>query len=175
VKAQDDKTITGVIVAKSCHATRFVRKPSRFANVGNKFGALLNGRLMQKGIRGGLPMKIVQVAGDKQHTEFHYTVSCEKSQQQVVIDQLKATCKDKDLVDVITNENQPDENDSSSESNEDNDSKEQGHPRGDDDGGSKSGSSEGSSRSHGSGEHGHKKKTKEDAYETTQCSSSELR
>lgn len=144
VKVQDDKTITGVIVARSCHATRFVRKPRRFANVGNKLGALLNGRLMQKGIRGGLPMRIVQVAGNKQHTEFHYTVACEKSQQQIVIDQLKATCKDKDLVDVITNENQPDEDDSSSESSEDGDIKERGRH-----GGSKAGSSEGSSRLRG--------------------------
>ena len=118
ITAQDDNTVTGVLVVRSCHATRFARKPSRFANVGNKFRTLLNGRLNQKGIRGDFPLHIVKVAGDKKQTEFHYTLPCQKAQQQTVIDQLKGTCQDKDLVDTITNENQPDDDDSSSESDE---------------------------------------------------------
>ncbi|CAF4784652.1 unnamed protein product [Rotaria sp. Silwood1] len=118
ITVQDDKNINGVLVVKSCHATRFVRKPSRFTNVGTKFRSLVNDRLGKNDIRGGLPVNMVKVSGDQTQTEFHYTIPCDKSQHQIVINQLKDTCKDKDLIDTITAENQPDEDDSSSESDD---------------------------------------------------------
>ncbi|CAF4120378.1 unnamed protein product, partial [Rotaria sp. Silwood2] len=119
VIAQDDKNINGVLIVKSCHATRFARKPSRCANVGNKLGSLVKTRLDKVGIKGQFPVNIVKTSGDKTQTEFHYTIPCDKSQQQTVIQSLKDSCKDKDFVDTITAENQPDEDDSSSESDED--------------------------------------------------------
>ncbi len=64
-------------------------------------------------------MKIVKTAGNKTDTEFHYELPCQKAHQQSVIDSLKDSCKDKDFIDTCTHENQPDEDDSSSESDED--------------------------------------------------------
>jgi hypothetical protein len=118
VTVQDDKTVSGVLVVKSCHATRFNRKPSRCSNVGNHFGSLVNSRCGKAGIKDQFNLKIQKTVGDKTKTEFHYTLSCDKSHQKTVIDSLKDACKDKTLQDKITNENQPDENDSSSESDE---------------------------------------------------------
>jgi len=118
VVAQDDKNINGVLVVKSCHATRFNRKPSRCSNVGNKFGSLLNTRLSKQGIKDLFNVKIVKTVGDKKQTEFHYTVPCDKSRQKTVMDSLKDACKDKSLTDTVTNENEPDDDDSSSESSE---------------------------------------------------------
>ncbi len=103
---------------KSCHAARFNRKPSRCTNVGNQFGSLLNNRLDKVGIKDQFNVKIVRTIGDKTQTEFHYTLSCDKSRQKTVIDSLKDACKDKTLKDTVTKENQPDEDDSSSESDE---------------------------------------------------------
>ena len=37
LQSQDDKNVSGVLIVKSCHATRFDRKPSRCTNVGDKF------------------------------------------------------------------------------------------------------------------------------------------
>ncbi len=118
VTVQDDKTLNGVLVVKSCHAARFNRKPSRCTNVGNQFGSLLNNRLDKVGIKDQFNVKIVKTLGDKTQTEFHYTLSCDKSRQKTVIDSLKDACKDKTLKDTVTKENQPDEDDSSSESDE---------------------------------------------------------
>ncbi|CAF3326083.1 unnamed protein product, partial [Rotaria sp. Silwood2] len=84
--------------------------------VGNKLGSLVKSRLDKVGIKGQFPVNIVKTAGDKTQTEFHYTIPCDKSQQQSVIQSLKDSCKEKDFVDTITAENQPDEDDSSSES-----------------------------------------------------------
>ncbi len=118
VTVQDDKTLSGVLVVKSCHAARFNRKPSRCTNVGNQFGSLLNTRLNKVGIKDQFNVKIVKTLGDKKQTEFHYTLSCDKSRHKTVIDSLKDACKDKNLTDTVTKENQPDEDDSSSESSE---------------------------------------------------------
>ncbi|CAF5085220.1 unnamed protein product, partial [Rotaria sp. Silwood1] len=118
VIAQDDKNIQGVLVVKSCHASRFARKPSRCNHVGNKLGALLKSRLDKAGIKGQYPVNIVKTAGDKTQTEFHYTIPCDKSLHQTVIQSLKDSCKEKDFIDTVTEENQPDEDDSSSESDE---------------------------------------------------------
>ena len=51
VTSQDDKNVSGVLVVKSCHATRFDRKPSRCTNVGDKLGSLLNDRMHKLGIK----------------------------------------------------------------------------------------------------------------------------
>ena len=118
VTVKDDKNLNGVLVVKSCHATRFDRKPSRCTNVGNQLGSLVNARLAKLGVNDKCDVKIVKTAGDKTQTEFHYTVPCDKSRQQTVIDSLKDACKDKALTDTCTHENQPDEDDSSSESDE---------------------------------------------------------
>ncbi|CAF4982929.1 unnamed protein product, partial [Rotaria sp. Silwood1] len=118
VIAQDDKNIQGVLVVKSCHASRFARKPSRCNHVGDKLGALLKSRLDKAGLRGQYPVNIVKTVGDKSQTEFHYTIPCDKSQHQTVIQSLKDSCKEKDFIDTVTAENQPDEDDSSSESDE---------------------------------------------------------
>ncbi len=119
VSVQDDHTITGVIKVQSCHASRFQRKDSRCNNVGNTFGSLLTNGLNKAGVTGSYNVNIVKTLGDKDQTEFHYQCPCEKEHQQVAIQQLKEACKDSDLTDTITNENQPDESDSSSESDED--------------------------------------------------------
>jgi hypothetical protein len=58
----------------------------------------------------------VETAGDKTQTEFHYQLPCQKAQQQTAIEQLKDVCKDKELTDTCTHENQPDDDDSSSSS-----------------------------------------------------------
>ncbi|CAF4781132.1 unnamed protein product, partial [Rotaria sp. Silwood2] len=118
ITAQDDKNINGVLIVRSCHASRFARKRSRCTNVGNKLGSLVKSRLDKVGIKGQFPVNIVKTAGDKTQTEFHYSIPCDKSQQQSVIQSLKDSCKEKDFVDTITAENQPDEDDSSSESEE---------------------------------------------------------
>ncbi|CAF5069655.1 unnamed protein product, partial [Rotaria sp. Silwood1] len=118
VTAKDDKNLQGVLVVKSCHASRFARKPNRCTNVGNKLGALLKNRLDKAGIKGQYPVNIVKTLGDKTQTEFHYTIPCDKSQHQSVIQSLKDSCKEKDFIDTVTAENQPDEDDSSSESDE---------------------------------------------------------
>ncbi|CAF4938025.1 unnamed protein product [Rotaria sp. Silwood1] len=118
VTAKDDKNVQGVLVVKSCHASRFARKPSRCNHVGDKLGALLKSRLDKAGIKGQYPVNIVKTAGDKTQTEFHYTIPCDKSQHQTVIQSLKDSCKEKDFIDTVTAENQPDEDDSSSESDE---------------------------------------------------------
>ncbi|CAF4686616.1 unnamed protein product, partial [Rotaria sp. Silwood2] len=115
ITAQDDKNINGVLIVRSCHASRFARKRSRCTNVGNKLGSLVKSRLDKVGIKGQFPVNIVKTAGDKTQTEFHYSIPCDKSQQQSVIQSLKDSCKEKDFVDTITAENQPDEDDSSSE------------------------------------------------------------
>ncbi len=107
-----------MLVVKQCHATRFIRKPSRCTNVGDKVGALLNTRLNKLGITDQFNVKIVKTVGDKKQTQFHYTVSCDKSKQKTVIDSLKEACKDNTLKDTVTNENQPEDGDSSSESSE---------------------------------------------------------
>ena len=118
VTVQDDKTVSGVLVVKSCHATRFARKPSRCSNVGDTFTSLLNDRLAKLGIKDKFSVKILQSTGDKTQTEFHYQVPCDKSRQQNVIDSLKDSCKDKTLTDTCTHENEPDDSDSSSSSEE---------------------------------------------------------
>ena len=118
VTVKDDNNLNGVLVVKSCHATRFDRKPTRCTNVGNQLGSLVNARLAKLGVKDKFDVKIVKTAGDKTQTEFHYTVPCDKSRQQTVIDSLKDACKDKALTDTCTHENQPDEDDSSSESDE---------------------------------------------------------
>jgi hypothetical protein len=61
----------------------------------------------------------VKTAGTSSQTEFHYECPCEKARQQQVINSLKDTCKQKDLTDTCTKENEPDDDDSSSESDED--------------------------------------------------------
>jgi len=60
----------------------------------------------------------VKTAGTSSQTEFHYECPCEKARQQQVISSLKDACKQKDFVDTCTKENQPDDDDSSSESDE---------------------------------------------------------
>jgi len=120
VKVEDDNTITGVFVAKSCHATRFQRKPSRCSNVGSKLTSLVGNRFTKLGYKDSVNIQITQTSGTKQQTEFRFKFPCQKSHQQSAIEQLKDVCNDKDFIDTITNENQPDEDDSSSssESNE---------------------------------------------------------
>jgi len=118
VTAQDNKTLSGVLVVKSCHASRFARKPSRCTNVGDKLGSLLNGNLAKLGIKDKFNVKIVKTTGTSSQTEFHYECPCEKARQQQVISSLKDACKQKDFVDTCTKENQPDDDDSSSESDE---------------------------------------------------------
>ncbi|UJR38625.1 hypothetical protein I4U23_031291, partial [Adineta vaga] len=119
VQSQDDNTVTGVIRVGGCHATRFARKPSRCGNVGGTLTNLLQGRLNKLGVKFTDKVQIVKTAGDKKATEFHYKLPCGKAQQKQVIDSLKDTCKDKDLHDTCTKENQPDEDDSSSSSESD--------------------------------------------------------
>jgi len=118
VTAKDDKTLSGVLVVKSCHASRFARKPSRCNNVGDKLGSLLNDNLAKLGIKDKFNVKIVKTAGTNSQTEFHYECPCEKARQQQVINSLKDACKQKDFTDTCTKENQPDDDDSSSESDE---------------------------------------------------------
>jgi hypothetical protein len=119
VSVQDDYNLSGVLVVKSCHASRFIRKPSRCSNVGDKFSSLLNVRLGKVGIKDQFNVKIVKTLGNQSQTEFYYQVPCQKAQQQQVISSLKDTCKDKDFQDTVTEQNQPDADDSSSESDED--------------------------------------------------------
>ncbi len=115
---QDDNNLSGVLVVKSCDATRFARKPSRCSNVGNKLGSLLTTRLNKLGVKDANNLQIVKTTGDNTQTQFYYQVPCQKANQDTVIAQLKDACKDKDLTDTCTKENQPDDDDSSSESDE---------------------------------------------------------
>ncbi|CAF4378678.1 unnamed protein product, partial [Adineta steineri] len=50
VTVKDDKTVTGVLRVKGCHATRFARKPTRCGSVGDKLSSLVNGRLKKLGV-----------------------------------------------------------------------------------------------------------------------------
>ncbi|CAF4768910.1 unnamed protein product, partial [Rotaria sp. Silwood2] len=79
ITVQDDKNINGVLIVRSCHASRFARKRSRCTNVGNKWGSLVKSRLDKVGIKGQFPVNIVKTAGDKTQTEFHYSIPCDKS------------------------------------------------------------------------------------------------
>ncbi|CAF4776991.1 unnamed protein product [Rotaria socialis] len=118
VRAQDDNNLRGVLVVKSCHAARFVRKPSRVTNVANKFQSLLADHLSSRGVKGHFPLQISKVLGNTTHTEFHYTVPCVKSHHQTVIASLKTACKEAAFIGTITQENQPQDDDSSSSSEE---------------------------------------------------------
>ena len=118
VTVKDDKTLTGTITVKNCHGTRFARKPSRCTNVGTKFSTLINTRVAKLGIKDVFNLNIVKSTGDKTQTTFQYTLPCQKAKQTQVITSLKDACKDKELVDTCTRENQPDADDSSSESDE---------------------------------------------------------
>ncbi len=120
ITAQDDKTLSGVLVVKKCHASRFARKPSRSNNVGNKLSTLLFHRLNSYGVKDLFNVKIVKTVGDKKETQFHYSIPCDKSYHKSVIASMKDACKDKDLADTCTHENQPDNDDSSSSSEESN-------------------------------------------------------
>src|ERR1700722_871561 len=90
--AKDDKTVTGTLVVKSCHSSRFARKPSRCSNVGDKFSSLLNDKLAKVGITDKHNVKIEQTTGDNTQTVFHYPCPCEKAHQQAVINSLKDAC-----------------------------------------------------------------------------------
>ncbi|CAF4458386.1 unnamed protein product [Rotaria socialis] len=114
VRAQDDNNLRGVLVVKSCHAARFVRKPSRVTNVANKFQSLLADHLNSRGVKGRFPWQISKVLGNSTHTEFHYTVPCAKSHHETVIASLKTACKEAAFIGTITQENQPHDDDSSS-------------------------------------------------------------
>ena len=116
--SQDDKTLKGTLRVHSCHASRFGRKPSRLSNVGGKFSSLVNDRCKTRGVNDKYQLQFVQTQGGIGYTDFTYTLPCEKARHQIVIDSLKDACKDKDLVDTITEQNQPDDDDSSSESDE---------------------------------------------------------
>ena len=118
VVSQDDKTLKGTLRVHSCHASRFGRKPSRLSNVGGKFSSLVNDRCKTRGVNDKYQLQFVQTQGGIGYTDFTYTLPCEKARHQIVIDSLKDACKDKDLVDTITEQNQPDDDDSSSESDE---------------------------------------------------------
>ncbi|CAF4362392.1 unnamed protein product, partial [Adineta steineri] len=118
VTVKDDKTVTGVLRVKGCHATRFARKPTRCGNVGSTLSSLVNGRLKKVGVNVAHNVQIVKTAGDKKQTEFHYTIPCQKEHQKALLDSLKDSCKDKELTDTCTHANQPEDDDSSSESSE---------------------------------------------------------
>ena len=119
VEPKDDNTLTGTLVVKSCHATRFARKPSRCTNVGNKFTSVVHQKLAKAGITDKNDLKIVGTSGDKKQTVFTYSFPCAKAQRQTVIDSLKDACKDKDLHDTVTKENEAsDESNSGSDSDE---------------------------------------------------------
>ncbi|CAF0798692.1 unnamed protein product [Adineta steineri] len=118
VTVKDDKTVTGVLRVKGCHATRFARKPTRCGSVGDKLSSLVNGRLKKVGVNVAHNVQIVKTAGDKKQTEFHYTIPCQKEHQKALLDSLKDSCKDKELTDTCTHANQPEDDDSSSESSE---------------------------------------------------------
>ncbi|CAF4257850.1 unnamed protein product, partial [Adineta steineri] len=118
VSVKDDKTVTGVLRVKGCHATRFARKPTRCGTVGNTLSSLVNGRLKKAGVNVAHNVQIVKTAGDKKQTEFHYTIPCQKEHQKALLDSLKDSCKDKELTDTCTHANQPEDDDSSSESSE---------------------------------------------------------
>ena len=118
VTVQDDKTITGVLHVKSCHSGRFVRKQSRCSNVGGKFSTLVNNRCGKLGIKDKFDVKIVKTPGDKTQTSFYYSVQCDKTHHNDVINSLKDACKDKDLIGTVGDQNQPDDDDSSSSSEE---------------------------------------------------------
>lgn len=118
VFAQDDKSIKGVLTVKSCKASRFDRKPSRGLSIGKTFNALLAARAKKLGMKDPLEMKLVKSGGGPTYTEFTYTLSCDKSRQQAIIDSLKEACKDKALSDKINEEKQRDDDESSSESDE---------------------------------------------------------
>ncbi|CAF4100176.1 unnamed protein product, partial [Adineta steineri] len=118
VTVKDDKTVTGVLRVKGCHATRFARKPTRCSNVGSTLSSLVNGRLKKLGVNVAHNVQIVKTAGDKKQTEFHYTIPCQKEHQKALLDSLKDSCKDKELTDTCTHANQPEDDDSSSESSE---------------------------------------------------------
>ena len=119
VSVKDDNTISGVITFRSCHASRIQRKPSRGKNVGDRMGSLLADRVKGFGLKDRLNLNIIKTSGDKQATDFYYQIPCRKEDQQTVIEQMKDVCKDKNLTDTVTHENEPDEDDSSSESDED--------------------------------------------------------
>ena len=119
VSVQDDYTLSGVLIVKSCHASRFQRKPSRCMNVGSTFGSLITNGAYKIGIRTTFKVNIVKTLGNKEQTEFHYQCPCEKAYQPAIIQQLKEACKNKNLTSIVTSENQPDDSDSSSESDMD--------------------------------------------------------
>ena len=102
----------------SCHASRFGRNPTRVSNVRAKFSSLVHNHVKTRGVNDKYDLQIVQTQGGNGYTEFTYTMPCDKARHQVVIDSLKDACRDKDLADTITKENQPDDDDSSSESDE---------------------------------------------------------
>ncbi|CAF4157403.1 unnamed protein product, partial [Rotaria sordida] len=118
VTSQDDTGITGTFVAHSCHGTRFNRKSARVDNVATKLNSLLKDKCSKAGVKDNLNLKIPKVSGDKAKAEFTFHLPCEKSKQKTVLDQLKASCKDKQFIDTVTNENQPEDDDSSSGSEE---------------------------------------------------------
>ncbi|CAF4148010.1 unnamed protein product, partial [Adineta steineri] len=62
VTVKDDKTVTGVLRVKGCHATRFARKPTRCGNVGNTLSSLVNGRLKKLGVNVAHNVQIVKTA-----------------------------------------------------------------------------------------------------------------
>ncbi|CAF1537772.1 unnamed protein product, partial [Rotaria sordida] len=118
VTSQDDAGITGTFVAHSCHGTRFNRKSARVDNVATKLNTLLKDKCSKAGVKDNLNLKIPKVSGDKAKAEFTFQLPCEKSKQKTVLDQLKASCKDKQFIDTVTDQNQPDDDDSSSGSTE---------------------------------------------------------
>ncbi|CAF1162986.1 unnamed protein product [Rotaria sordida] len=118
ITSQDDAGITGTLVAHSCHGTRFSRKSARVDNVATKLNSVLKDKCSKAGVKDNLNLKIPKVSGDKAKAEFTFHLPCEKSKQKTVLDQLKASCKDKQFIDTVTAENQPDDDDSSSGSDE---------------------------------------------------------
>ena len=95
-----------------------LEKPSRCSSFGSRFSSLLNQQLVNKGIANKYNVNVVNVTGNANQTEFRYTVSCEKSNHNTIIAELNNACSDKGLSDTLTQQKQPDLDESSSESEE---------------------------------------------------------
>jgi hypothetical protein len=129
VSAQDDKTVTGVLVVKSCPSSAFIQEPSRCTTVGDKLSSLLNDRCSKAGVKDQHNVNIVKTTGNATHTMFQYTCPCEAADQQTVINSLKDACNDQDFHDCLNTEKQPDSDESKGESDEKHTTKDAGTPK----------------------------------------------
>lgn len=108
VSAKDDNTLSGVLIFRSCYAARFERNSSRYRNISSTMTSLLADRLQKLGFNDTYNVNIISTSDHEQETYFYYQVSCGEAEQLVVIEQLKSVCKDKNLTDTVTYENQAD-------------------------------------------------------------------